>query len=66
MAGRLADSTRMAGMFAQYSLDVSSYIKPGKKNVLAVKIYPLDYPGLPSTEQLKALGRFLSEWRTDR
>src|SRR5512133_2967242 len=25
---------------------------------MAVKIYPLDYPGLPSTEQLKALGDF--------
>jgi exo-1,4-beta-D-glucosaminidase len=55
---QVADSTRMAGMFAQYSLDVSRYIRPGEKNVLAVKIYPLDYPGLPSTEQLKALGDF--------
>jgi beta-galactosidase/beta-glucuronidase len=33
-------------------------IKAGSENVLAVKIYPLDYPGLPSTEQLKALGDF--------
>jgi hypothetical protein len=55
---QVTDSTQMAGMFAQYSLDVSSYIKAGEKNVLAVKIYPLDYPGLPSTEQLKALGDF--------
>jgi hypothetical protein len=55
---QIADSTHMAGMFSQYSLDVSSYIKAGEKNVLAVKIYPLDYPGLPSTEQLKALGDF--------
>ena len=55
---QVADSTRMAGMFAQYSLDVSSYVKSGEKNFLAVKIYPLDYPGLPSTEQLKALGDF--------
>ncbi len=55
---QVADSTKMAGMFAQYSLDVSSYIKAGEKNVLAVKIYPLDYPGLPSTEQLEALGDF--------
>lgn len=55
---QVADSTQMAGMFAQYSLDVSSYIKAGVKNVLAVKIYPLDYPGLPSTEQLKALDDF--------
>ena len=55
---QVTDSTQMAGMFAQYSLDVSSYIKAGEKNVLAIKIYPLDYPGLPSTEQLNALGDF--------
>jgi beta-galactosidase/beta-glucuronidase len=48
----------MAGMFAEYSLDISKNIVPGKVNVLAVKIYPLDYPGLPSTEQLEALGDF--------
>jgi exo-1,4-beta-D-glucosaminidase len=55
---QITDSTDMAGMFAQYSLDVSSQIKPGAENVLAVKIYPLDFPGLPATEQLKALGDF--------
>jgi len=55
---QVADSTQMAGMFAQYSLDVSNQIKAGEDNVLAVKIYPLDYPGLPSTEQLEALGDF--------
>jgi exo-1,4-beta-D-glucosaminidase len=55
---QVADSAKMAGMFAQYSFDVSRYIKTGQENVLAVKIYPLDYPGLPSTEQLKALDDF--------
>jgi hypothetical protein len=55
---QIADSTQMAGMFAEYSLDISKLIKAGTGNVLAVKIYPLDYPGLPSTEQLKALGDF--------
>lgn len=55
---QITDSTQMAGMFAEYSLDVSKQIKAGQENVLAVKIYPLDYPGLPSTEQLKALGDF--------
>ncbi len=55
---QIADSTEMAGMFAQYSLDVSGQIIAGSENALAVKIYPLDYPGLPSTEQLKALGDF--------
>ncbi|MHB1921371.1 MAG: glycoside hydrolase family 2 protein [Chitinophagaceae bacterium] len=55
---KIADSSQMAGMFAEYSLDVSKVIDPGEINALAVKIYPLDYPGLPSTEQLKALGDF--------
>jgi len=55
---QIADSTQMAGMFAEYSLDVSKEIKAGQGNVLAVKIYPLDYPGLPAEEQLTALGDF--------
>jgi hypothetical protein len=54
----ITDSTQMAGMFAQYSLDVSDQILTGQKNVVAVKIYPLDYPGTPSNEQLKALDDF--------
>jgi hypothetical protein len=55
---QVADSAQMAGMFAEYSLDVSKQIKAGSDNVMAVKIYPLDYPGLPAPEQLKALGDF--------
>ena len=54
----IADSTRMAGMFAEYSFDVSKIIKTSGENILAVKIYPLDFPGLPAQEQLKALGDF--------
>jgi hypothetical protein len=57
---RIADSSKMAGMFAQYSLDISSVVNAGKANILAVKIYPLDYPGLPATPQLKALGDFFA------
>jgi hypothetical protein len=57
---QISDSTIMAGMFAEYSLDVSKIVKAGTDNVLAVKIYPLDYPGLPSEEQLKALGDFFA------
>jgi hypothetical protein len=45
-------------MFAEYSLNISSEIRPGKENGLAVKIYPLDYPGLPAHPQLNALGDF--------
>jgi hypothetical protein len=55
---QISDSTQMAGMFAEYSLDISKVIRAGAENVLAVRIYPLDYPGLPSTEQLKAFGDF--------
>lgn len=54
----IADSTQMAGMFAEYSFDVSKEILAGAENVLAVKIYPLDYPGLPAKEQLKAMDDF--------
>ena len=55
---QIADSTEMAGMFAEYKLNVGDYINAGGENALVVKIYPLDYPGLPSTEQLQALGDF--------
>ena len=55
---QLADSTEMAGMFAEYSFDISDKIKAGEANAMAVKIYPLDYPGLPAEEQLEALGDF--------
>ena len=55
---QITDSTQMAGMFAEHNLDVSGAIVPGGENALAVKIYPLDYPGYPSKEQLKALGPF--------
>jgi exo-1,4-beta-D-glucosaminidase len=48
----------MAGMFAEYSFDVSKTIITGAENVLAVKIYPLDFPGLPAKEQLKAFDDF--------
>jgi len=55
---QIADSSQLSGMFAEYSLNISKQIKAGQDNVLAVKIYPLDYPGLPANEQLKALGDF--------
>ncbi|HAL83816.1 MAG TPA: hypothetical protein DCO83_17555 [Mucilaginibacter sp.] len=54
---QIADSTQMAGMFAEHNLDVTNAIVSGE-NALAVKIYPLDYPGYPAKEQLQALGPF--------
>ncbi|MDR3694641.1 glycosyl hydrolase 2 galactose-binding domain-containing protein [Mucilaginibacter sp.] len=55
---QIADSTQMAGMFADYNLDVTNAIITGGENALAVKIYPLDYAGYPAKEQLQALGPF--------
>ena len=54
----IADSSQMVGMFAQYHLDASFAVKAGEENALAVKIFPLDYPGLPAHPQLDALGDF--------
>ncbi len=55
---RVADSTQLAGMFAEHELNVTNYVRTGAWNGLAVKIYPLDYPGLPSKEQLKIFDDF--------
>ena len=57
-ARRIADSSQMVGMFAEHDLDATEAIRPGQNNTLAVKIYPLDDPGLPATPQLKALDDF--------
>ncbi|HEU0226377.1 MAG TPA: beta galactosidase jelly roll domain-containing protein [Arachidicoccus soli] len=54
----IADSSQMVGMFAKYNFDVSKFINYGSENALAVKIYPLDFPGKPDSAQLKALGSF--------
>ncbi len=54
----VADSSQMAGMFEEFRYNVTGLIRPGEENALAVKIYPLDDPGLPATEQLEALGDF--------
>lgn len=54
---RIADSTQLVGMFAEHDLLVTNHVKQGK-NGLAIKIYPLDYPGLPAREQLKIFDDF--------
>jgi hypothetical protein len=55
---RVADSSQVVGMFSEFRFNVTGLILAGKHNALAVKIYPLDYPGLPSHPQLNALGDF--------
>ena len=41
--GRLVSMT--AGMFASRTVDVTRFVKCGARNVLAVKVRPVDFPG---------------------
>jgi len=52
---KIADREEMAGMFQRFVLRITDEATPGK-NALAVKIYPVDHPGVPST-QFDVLGR---------
>ncbi len=56
--GRLALVT--AGMFRRPCVDVTDFVKPGARNVIAVKVRPVDYPG--DTRQ-KDWGASNGEWR---
>lgn len=55
---KVADSETVVGMFGCWSFDISGYSNFKELNTLAVKIFPLDYPGLPAEPQLKAFGPF--------
>lgn len=46
---KVADRRQMAGMFRRFVLQVSGEARPGR-NVLAVKTYPVDHPGVPSAQ----------------
>jgi mannosylglycoprotein endo-beta-mannosidase len=35
----------VAGMFYQDQMNITDYARPGEKNILAVKVYPVDVPG---------------------
>jgi hypothetical protein len=54
----IADSKEVAGMFGCWALDITGPSHDEGVNTLAIKIYPLDYPGLPGESQLKAFGSF--------
>lgn len=54
----IADSSQLVGMFADFTLNAGNAVKVGNENVLAVKIYPLDYAGTPDSAQLTGLGKF--------
>ena len=55
--GRLAASTR--GMFARNAVDVTAYVKPGERNALLVRVWPVDHPG---TTMPKVWGAANGEW----
>lgn len=54
----IADSRKVVGMFGNWLFDITEYTNGQDINTLAVKISPLDYPGLPADPQLKAFGPF--------
>jgi beta-galactosidase/beta-glucuronidase len=54
----IAGSKEVVGMFGSWALDITEFSHVEGVNTLAIKIYPLDYPGLPAEPQLKAFGPF--------
>ncbi len=57
--GRLiADSKEVAGMFGSWSFDITNDVRHAQNNTLAIKIFPLDHPGLPAAPQLRTFGPF--------
>jgi beta-galactosidase/beta-glucuronidase len=54
----IADSAHVVGMFEAFTFPVTDHLRPGQHNVLAVRIHPLDVPGLPADPQLKVFGPF--------
>jgi beta-galactosidase/beta-glucuronidase len=55
---QVADSKTLIGMFGSWAFDISGFYNFDEINTLAVKIFPLDYPGLPAAPQLAAFGPF--------
>jgi len=47
---RIADSNEMAGMFQRFKFNITDAVNKDGKNILAVKVYPVDHPGTPGTQ----------------
>lgn len=56
--GRLvADKNSIYGMFRRFKLDITRYVVSGAHNCIALKIYQVDHPGIPTPgTQLKFFG----------
>ena len=53
----VADKKEVVGMFRRFKFDITNYAKPGSKNCIAIKIYQVDHPGVPTPgTQLKVFG----------
>jgi hypothetical protein len=46
---KVSDPKEMVGIYRRFRLDITGHANPGK-NCLAVKIYPVDHPGLVETQ----------------
>lgn len=53
----------IAGMFYQDHIDISDYIYLDKKNILAVKVYPVDVPGTIKSKGKKTIGALNDEFQ---
>ena len=51
---QIAERDTMAGMFQRFPFHITEQAQPGK-NAIAVKIYPVDHPGVPA-QQVEVLG----------
>lgn len=48
----IADSSQMMGMFQRFKYNVTDIVKKKGTNFLAIKIYPVDHPGMPGTQKV--------------
>ena len=54
---QVADKKDIVGMFRRFKLDITEYARAGANNCIAVKIYQVDHPGVPTPgTQLKVFG----------
>lgn len=61
---RVADREHVVGAFSRYRIDATGAARPGK-NCLAVKIHPVDHPGVPDS-QFDVFGKVRNEYKEIR
>jgi hypothetical protein len=48
----------ISGMFVQTHINITEFARPGEKNALAIKVYPVDMPGTTQPKRWGAAGEF--------